>query len=359
MQALKNWIEGKLGLPANSTSNALAATFQMALLELLSKNITTDHDEETITAAILGAFTATAPFCCLAYQPTVDPSYLWVRYAKSGSGLMTEPGRGADFALIICLPDGTFRLSVFQAKMSKGVGSFSIRHISPSRVNPQKLPEPQFLRLADYGLDVLSGLSDASSPPTFSDLHWLHYLVYESNKIRCSSIMSHQAVHTNLIARRAAIKHACAALWGSSVQNFPKGWQKIVESLWLSQLLPHQAISGTVHFDQLLARGADEHASPTTGWLILSDINKARSAVDVLYQYMPVYSAQISPCPEPTPSDPGHSPNNTRKAVQTKDVISSRDDSAQQPRQTDLSNDEFGPRLENRRRARRGPGGKP
>ncbi|WP_164740982.1 hypothetical protein [Xanthomonas sp. BRIP62409] len=357
MQPLKNWIEAELGAPLNSTSNALAATFQMALLELLRKNITADHDEETITAAILGAFTAAAPFCCLAYQPALDPSYLWVRYAKSGSGLMTEPGRGADFALVICMPDGTFRVSVFQAKMEKGTGSFSIEHISPARATPPKLPEPQFLRLADYGLDILNDLAHPKIAPVFSNLHWLHYLVYESDKIRCSAITNHQNVHTILSAKNILIVNACVKLWGKNIKNFPKGWKETVKGLWSPQLLPNQSIIGNVLFEQLLTEGADELAAPSTGWLILNNITEARQVASILAEHMPVYSAQTRPGPEPTPFDPGSSPLRTKRAVRTANVVSP-DGSAHRPRQTDQSNEGPGLGSEKSQSPRRGPGNK-
>lgn len=329
----------------------------MALLELQKNNITADHDEETITAAILGAFTAVAPFCCLAYQPAPSPHHLWVRYAKSGTGLMTEPGRGADFALVICMPDGSFRLSVFQAKMDKGAGTFSIRHISPARANPPKLPEPQFLRLADYGLDILNDLADPNINPVFSNLHWLHYLVYESNQIRCSAITNHQPTYTLISAQKAVIVKACVNLWGNNIQSFPKGWKETVGGLWSPLVLPNQQILGNVLFHQLLTKGADELATPITGWLILDDITKARKAVDILAEHMPVYSAKTRPGPNPTPFGPNSSPLGTKTSVRTANVMIP-DDSAHLPRQTDLSDDGAGLGSEKPQGPRRGPGNK-
>ncbi|MCT8358768.1 hypothetical protein NLA05_21305, partial [Xanthomonas citri pv. anacardii] len=89
----------KLSRPGDHSSlgdNALMATFQLSVHDLLASGNFLGMDEETTTGGLLGAVSATAPWCFEAYGH--GPFFHWVRHKKSGKNRLAEPSTGADFA---------------------------------------------------------------------------------------------------------------------------------------------------------------------------------------------------------------------------------------------------------------------
>ena len=191
--ALRLWVEEELkALQADSgwpPANALSTAFQMALLEILAAGLPSQVDEESMTGALMGAIAATVPWCAAAYADQSSPGCAWIRYRKSGA-TDSEPVTGADFALIIRLPGGTARGAVFQAKRIKSKNTMDIHHLSPelpkTPSRPKRKAEAQFLRIRDYAKDVLTACRRRT--PKFSDLSWVHYLAYRSDRISCYSL---------------------------------------------------------------------------------------------------------------------------------------------------------------------------
>lgn len=76
-------------------------------------------DEETITGSLLGAISATLPFCVALYGENVPPEKLcWGHFPKSGAFTKppSEAETGADFALVVYATKDVARLALFQAK---------------------------------------------------------------------------------------------------------------------------------------------------------------------------------------------------------------------------------------------------
>jgi hypothetical protein len=72
--------------------------------------------EEPLTGFLLGAFASLAPLCSSVFDDTDEARCEWQYFSKSGTGPLTEPATGADFALIIENDGQLPRLAIFQAK---------------------------------------------------------------------------------------------------------------------------------------------------------------------------------------------------------------------------------------------------
>ncbi|WP_372353785.1 hypothetical protein ACDH63_07300 [Xanthomonas axonopodis pv. maculifoliigardeniae] len=278
--------------------NALGATFQIALLELLTSCVLTDKDEETITASLLGAFAATAPWCVEAFHTVSSPSLAWIRHPKSGKHILAEPGTGADFALIIRVSANQFRVAIFQAKKSKSRG-FSVDHISPARAAPKKHPEPQFLRLADHGLAVLKAVGKRL--PSFTQLGWVHYLVYEDLAFTCSELTAYQPIY-------AFYKNAKQVVRASVISSLHSGITKkeitaLFEKEWKLHL--HADVlkaNNAVDFSALLTAGATKFAPPKRGFLELNSITEVQAFLNCAIDFMDVYECTDDPSLTPIPT---------------------------------------------------------
>jgi len=69
-------------------------------------------DEETLTGAMIGAY----PLCAASYPETQEDALQWRSYGKNNRGSFGESGAGADFAMMILIPNRKPRLAIFQAK---------------------------------------------------------------------------------------------------------------------------------------------------------------------------------------------------------------------------------------------------
>ncbi|MEB1941252.1 MULTISPECIES: hypothetical protein [Xanthomonas] len=304
---LHQYVQQRLqGVTQQHPLNALGATFQIALLELLTSGVLTDKDEETITASLLGAFAATAPWCVEAFHAVSSPSLAWIRHPKSGKHILAEPGTGADFALIIRVSANQFRVAIFQAKKSKS-GFFSVDHISPARAAPKKHPEPQFLRLADHGLAVLKAVGKRL--PSFKQLGWVHYLVYEDLAFTCSALTVYQPIY-------AFYKNAKQIVRASVISSLHSGIKKkeitaLFEKEWKLHL--HADVlkaNNAIDFSALLTAGATKFATPKRGFLELNSITKVQAFLNCAIDFMDVYECSDDPSLTPIPLS-----KNTQKRI--------------------------------------------
>lgn len=117
-------LEMLLGRYAGSVGDApsaIAATFAYALARLEDAGLVHGLDEETTTAAFLGAFAGGYPLCrALTGTAPESPDCAWGQYNKSGfrDAWKTESRRGADFAMFVWTSAAHARLALFQAKKS-------------------------------------------------------------------------------------------------------------------------------------------------------------------------------------------------------------------------------------------------
>jgi len=102
------------------------ATFRHVLNQLTGVGMLASCDEETITAALLGGFSAAFPLCIGIFSADGSPNgkteasnaCAWGQYSKSRTGVAreNEADRGADFALVMATGPDHARVALFQAK---------------------------------------------------------------------------------------------------------------------------------------------------------------------------------------------------------------------------------------------------
>ncbi|MGF6492194.1 hypothetical protein ABIE56_000347 [Luteibacter sp. 621] len=98
----------------------VAATFCSALARLSEIGLASHLDEETVTAALLGALAGVFPFCVALFSEDDKEASRcsWGQYNKSktAKGTDSEAVRGADFVLVVWTSKTAARVAIFQAK---------------------------------------------------------------------------------------------------------------------------------------------------------------------------------------------------------------------------------------------------
>ncbi|HEV7270018.1 hypothetical protein [Pseudoxanthomonas sp.] len=262
---------GEFGIKAYS--NFLGAAFQLAVVELSASNLHSSLDEESITAALLGAFSVTTPICASALSVPYGISSSWVRYSKNSTNGMAEKDTGADFALLIRLDTKRSRLAIFQAKKSGSIaGSFDVSSNSPETSSRPKV-EKQFTRLKDFSISILEESTrrrelsgPVESPPSgIKSLQWSHYLIYGHGGFHCCPLSS-------LI--------------------------DVDQAICSSSPLATVRLANREHFGfaQMLNQGADIASAEAPGWLTLNNLSTTKRTVAEARKRFTVYEA--SACPE-------------------------------------------------------------
>jgi hypothetical protein len=182
----RRWVDSQLEQLGRSPRNALTATFQIAILRMLSLRMTQRVHEEPLTGFLLGAFASLAPVCSAAFADEEEMRCSWQYFPKSGSGELTEPSSGADFALIIESVNISARLAIFQAKREneKPPGTFKIHQVREPRAHakgavksspPRLTSIPQFMHLVNHASRLAK---KADVPSELATMRWVHYLIY-------------------------------------------------------------------------------------------------------------------------------------------------------------------------------------
>ncbi|WP_407364885.1 hypothetical protein [Xanthomonas campestris] len=148
-------------------------------------------DEETLTASILGALTASFPLCSDLYGTYIPPEdskdfpqeqsqkvFSWAQFKKvrTKTPKESEAQRGADFALVYWPDAHTMRLAVFQAK--KGSTSVRDNNLSKDLINDDSGAPPPSVE--DTNTEKLDGggvayewiLNVHRRPPKKLDVPW-------------------------------------------------------------------------------------------------------------------------------------------------------------------------------------------
>jgi len=318
--------------------NALIATFQLAVHDLLVSGNFLGIDEETTTGGLLGAISATAPWCFKANGD--QPEYNWVKYKKSGNSPLAEPSTGADFALVLRITQSICRIAIFQAKLQEENGEFSIHQISPAREDGNRIPEPQFVRLQHYARSLLKAAKHKFSAT--SRLEWAHYLLYKPDTIRAlplsqlSYFSRHYSTHLKASQEDFSIrlKDAISAMQNNippSKTDGPEGKEKcdskrkkkedvgvdtkkipskaktdLAEIFW-NRYKPGTAGTGNGGFNliTLLTAGASGIVSRPPGWLELETETQAKDLIEKLSIDLDIYVGRISSDPSLDPTFAG------------------------------------------------------
>ncbi|QII28317.1 hypothetical protein G6052_06075 [Stenotrophomonas maltophilia] len=315
--------------------NALMATFQLAVHDLLASGNFLGVDEETTTGGLIGAISATAPWCFEAHGD--HPDFNWVKYKKSGNSPLAEPSTGADFALVLRITQSTCRIAIFQAKLQEENGGFSIHQISPARKDGDRIPEPQFVRLVHYARSILKAAKHKYS--VTAPIEWAHYLLYKSDTIRAVPLSSlrHFSNHYFKLLSASRIDFAkklkAAKLTlpndiSPSETKAPKDQEKrdgegkeqkefgvnvkeisskakiaLAEQFW-NKHKPGAVGTGNGGFNliSLLTAGASEAVSKPPGWLELETETQAKDFIKKLSTDLDFYVGRISSDPDLDPT---------------------------------------------------------
>jgi hypothetical protein len=315
--------------------NALMATFQLAVHDLLASGNFLGVDEETTTGGLIGAISATAPWCFEAHGD--HPDFNWVKYKKSGNSPLAEPSTGADFALVLRISQSICRIAIFQAKLQEENGEFSIHQISPARKDGDRIPEPQFVRLKHYSRSLLKAAKQRSSAT--ASIEWAHYLLYNPDTIRAlplSRLGYFSRHYSNYLEASkkdfsTRLKAAMSAMPNNappSKTKTPKAKEKsdsmdkdkeevavdvknisskaktdLAEIFW-NKHKPGTAGAGNGGFNliSLLTAGASDAVSKPPGWLELQTETEAKNLIGKLSIDLDIYVGRISSDPNLDPT---------------------------------------------------------
>jgi hypothetical protein len=249
----------------------LSAAFQIGLIQLISSYKGNLPDEEEVTANLYSHLSFACTWLSEEFTKIPSPGFDWASYKKCGKTMRTEGGSGADFSILVRFSDGSARAAVFQAKNSDDGQSLNVHRISPLRIKEDKviLPEPQILRLTDYGI------SQAAQGSTIDDLGWIHLCGYGPRSFFCVPLNS---VGDTVIAyRRSQV----------SVEPRLKTYYKTLgKKTAISGIMKNEAArewkahndvtvsrnAFTIELVHLLSIGASTPLDqPCPGWLLLED----------------------------------------------------------------------------------------
>ncbi|WP_267122965.1 hypothetical protein [Xanthomonas sacchari] len=290
--------------------NSLISTFQISIVEFISSGHFNGFDEETTTGGLLGAFGATAPWCAAYYG--INPSFGWIRYPKPGSSPISESATGSDFAILLRVNKNVARLAVFQAKKVDGSSdNFYIHQISPASTDKDSVPEPQFLRLRDYGDKILKtlGRNDFSLPK----MDWIHYLAYRNKSLTCVPISDLSQIDLIYQSRREAAKIAYKKAYTEEARAERaknRNPDETLDSAFRISLMGKQwskhgikgisYSSNTKHLATLMTYGASDAVKAPTGWLEVHSSAEATAIVEAIREQMDVYESIGVNGPKPT-----------------------------------------------------------
>ncbi|MEA9559566.1 hypothetical protein [Xanthomonas campestris] len=275
-------------LAAQDSKYLLSFAFDLAIQGILENGLSGIVEEETTTGALLGAMASHAPWAYVLGE--CDSSlipYSWTHFSKSGSNSNSEAWVGADFALIFRVDDTNFRAAVFQAKRAKNLkGGFDTLQIAPAIDSWP--PEPQILRLARFGSKAKYMAGNTCD--------WMHYLIYEENRVSCISIMdaerglrAHLAGIADSSAKAMKVARGIYDLTGTHMTKSE------VAKLWensKSRFTPEKPAEDWI---AMLRKGIESSSNhPIPGWLSLEGVNDAESFIQATSAYVDVYEGSPS-----------------------------------------------------------------
>ncbi|WP_439467936.1 hypothetical protein [Xanthomonas translucens] len=136
-------------------------------------------DEESVTAALIGCLVASLPLSALARgeSESEDYDFSWHHYRKQGSNHDAEPVSGADFALLLALPDGKKRLAIFQAKSdsSKSSKENNLNLSQCREVNGKKVLQLKTLVATARKIIKNNPRQEPGDYTRISSINWVHY----------------------------------------------------------------------------------------------------------------------------------------------------------------------------------------
>ena len=279
----------------------LAGALQIATFQVMKAHIAAPQQEEDLTSMLLGAYVSATAWVLEILESRENAGLTWGHHNKHGNSKNSEGSTGADFSLLIKFDDEFARAAVFQAKCSNSDYEVGIHRIAPYRAKtlkqPERLPEPQMLRLVSHGLKIAASKQE-------SDLNWLHYCAYGPSSFFCIPLT--QATQT-LLDYRLTKPTADAALLKFQADNLEDpllhGWLK-KEGERLYKDHRHAAMKRDGHTRELihlLALGASsEPDSDVPGWLSLKTASAIGGFVESFSNDVKIIELDGRSAPGPT-----------------------------------------------------------
>lgn len=240
---LGDWVKISLGLD-DCVRSAIEVNFHIAAMSIEALNRASPRfDEEALTAAMVGAFVAAQPLSAAAFPKVGDEALMWASYGKNDRGSFGERNSGADFALVVMLPDGSSRLAIFQAKSDHSksskknilpVGSIKddVETCMLSSGEPVRIRRNQIKKLAETAINIAS---KNASRTGLEDICWVHYLCQFENgvfavPISCLAEEVRESINKVCVVDVDISKKICTSLHKilkDALSDEPKHWLRI------------------------------------------------------------------------------------------------------------------------------------
>jgi hypothetical protein len=186
--SLETWSNILLGEDEDSSFSKSADRFDLVVkhtkLQMENSGLSWAIGEEGVTVTLMALLFANARWAGGIHDSKKDGQVRWCQYSKNGSGVWAESESGADFAVILEIPDSSkWRLGMFQAKRAsetKRGWSFKRGEKIHNGFNPLHInKEPkriQFLDLVENSICLHEAVT--GNTQTAKDLTWVHYVGY-------------------------------------------------------------------------------------------------------------------------------------------------------------------------------------
>ena len=260
-------------LNAIRSGNPLDAAMSLALEQVLGAGLPLRTDEETTTAAFLGALIANLSWttqACPAQNDAIREASWSVHRKSQGEG-PTESRTGVDFGLAIKHSENDVRLALFQAK--RGHRDSVHRYYVDVRRPPKDVDgttATQMMRLVETGLTISQKdkrkldpkLVDAIPPKydVLSPLDWVHYLGFFAREFRA-----------------IPLKH-CGHAW---LEERSRSESRSFNDVELT-------VRNSVRLQRLMAAALQDKPTRSKGWISLTQVDLNRFLPD-LVPIMDVY----------------------------------------------------------------------
>lgn len=269
----------------------LSAALLIAAIRLQAKHSETQLKEEEFTSALAGIFMGNIPWLSLLFPTIHMPGFDHATYSKSSRDSKSESATGADFAILIHLPNGQARVAVFQAKICNKNGSLSIHQMAPARDG--KTPQPQLLRLAEYGNNICSKLTKENC------LDWVHYCGYSETSSFCIPLSNIPLIIESVSEHDKSISAELRAEIDAESEATRAIILSLAEKKWAgkkSQDLVRE--KDTIDLAQLLSLGAAvQPGFKAPGWLTLES-GQVGEFTKTTSDVMPILSVHSGSPPE-------------------------------------------------------------
>ena len=193
----RDWVVASLDLPGNIDS-AIEMNLQLAAKTIKALNgATTRLDEETLTGAMIGALVSAHPMSAASYPADPETAIRWSSYTKHGGKTDSERNSGADFALVLALPDGRLRLAIFQAKSDWSASSTkNTLVVGQIKQSPEVKDEAGRIIRRSQRRNQVEALVKAGNAIQFKEdgrlsvqnLTWVHYLCQFKDGVRAVAL---------------------------------------------------------------------------------------------------------------------------------------------------------------------------